>query len=795
MATQSIPVLKETFSDNKEPNGQDFGNLIDSFEHKSIPIAQSRILGLNQTLDKKADKDQLSAIIDGIVRQPAVDTYNDTSGGKTSLLATYPNPEIGWDVLVREENTRYSWNGEKWVNLETGVYNDEDLVRKEDIQNEINDSQNPISSSTVKKAVVIGGKQDITGTKVGGAYVLNNGSFAASADYERSGFIKVTAGETVFITACLAYNATTPNNNACIAGYSAENANSFVKTVLTLPDVGITTAGRNVVENRPVIIPSGVNYIVGSSAFQNSGDKNRNLQIVRENGEMFISEVVPQLEVQVESLVQENVIISPYSLPETDIEQGTFDSNNGNALAANNRIRTNKSYAITRLSVKKINTGYQYIIWKYKNGAYVEHSGWQTALVDWDLTDITEVKFAFSKPDGSNISPSDYEAIGFIIEGKTTLKRAVENIIENGGGGSTTVSSDVITRNKEAEKAVLACRKKFLSFNNANETSFALFAHTSDLHQDPTRLANFIKYCEYIGVDAGFVTGDIVSLYFTDDFTYYQNQVLKTKIPMFNTIGNHEAQNGGTDEALQAKFFTPLEVQNGATSEGKGYYYRDFVAKKIRIIGLNQFQQGGATRERRYLKPDQITWLINTLKSTPSGYGVVLLTHVPEHAWSKDPDYPKFWQDKMLFTDMFSNITGSPIADIVDAFISKTTINKTYTQNGALTSLSVNGDFSTVNSGVEFIAYANGHLHGDFIGYLNDTVNKQLVLNIVCGNAFTGSYRDGLSDLPRQSGTVCEDAFNIYGIDRDLKAVKVARVGSNVNYKMEDRNFMIIPYK
>lgn len=56
MATQPIPKLKETFSDNKEPNGQDFANLIDSFDHKSVPIAQTRILGLQQSFDAKAEK-------------------------------------------------------------------------------------------------------------------------------------------------------------------------------------------------------------------------------------------------------------------------------------------------------------------------------------------------------------------------------------------------------------------------------------------------------------------------------------------------------------------------------------------------------------------------------------------------------------------------------------------------------------------------------------------------------------------------------------------------------------------
>lgn len=73
----------------------------------------------------KAEKSVVDALMNGIIKQPAVDTYNDTSGGKTSLLNKYPNPQVGWDVLVREENTRYNWNGSVWVNMETGNYSED----------------------------------------------------------------------------------------------------------------------------------------------------------------------------------------------------------------------------------------------------------------------------------------------------------------------------------------------------------------------------------------------------------------------------------------------------------------------------------------------------------------------------------------------------------------------------------------------------------------------------------------------------------------------------------------------
>ena len=91
MATQPIPVLKETFSDNKEPNGNDFGNLIDSFEHKSIPIEQNRIRGLNQTLAEKASKEDLKNV---------TTNFKGYHTALTALQTAYPQPQNEKDFFA-----------------------------------------------------------------------------------------------------------------------------------------------------------------------------------------------------------------------------------------------------------------------------------------------------------------------------------------------------------------------------------------------------------------------------------------------------------------------------------------------------------------------------------------------------------------------------------------------------------------------------------------------------------------------------------------------------------------------
>lgn len=79
--------------------------------------------------------DFIKGLISGQIRQVGVDTYNDISEGKTSLLNKYPDPQIGWTVLVRKDEINnhksilYQWNGSEWVDLETNIYND-DLAPK-----------------------------------------------------------------------------------------------------------------------------------------------------------------------------------------------------------------------------------------------------------------------------------------------------------------------------------------------------------------------------------------------------------------------------------------------------------------------------------------------------------------------------------------------------------------------------------------------------------------------------------------------------------------------------------------
>jgi hypothetical protein len=138
-----------------------------------------------------------------------------------------------------------------------------------------------------------------------------------------------------------------------------------------------------------------------------------------------------------------------------------------------------------------------------------------------------------------------------------------------------------------------------------------------------------------------------------------------------------------------------------------------------------------------------------------------------------------------------------PIERIVDAFIAKSVLVSSYTEND--TTVNINADFTNVDESTEFICYMTGHRHKDSIGLMQSATQRQVMLNITTGSAHYGKADDAWmaneSDLPRGTQGATQDAFNAYVIDRANKAIKVVRIGSNVNFEFKERKCLIVKYK
>lgn len=354
--------------------------------------------------------------------------------------------------------------------------------------------------------------------------------------------------------------------------------------------------------------------------------------------------------------------------------------------------------------------------------------------------------------------------------------------------------------NPDAEKVLNAARLTFNSTAPNNLSTIPLIAHTSDCHGDFQRVKNFLNFCDKVGVSASCITGDITAYTPAQGLSWFSALVNNAKSLCGVCIGNHDVyDNAMTDEQAYAFVFEAIASKIG-NNTGKTYYYTDIAAAKIRLVSVNLYEYGGATRNYTHFTNAQLAWLCETLAGTPAGYGVILLYHSPQVnvSTAQSAGYSTFFQSVRKYNNIYSGVTGSPINDIIDAFIARATLTKTYAQTGNPASVSVSADFSGVDSTVEFIAHLTGHFHQDTVCYVPGTTAKQLMLNVVCTNSLYGGtvypYLCDLTDLPRNISDATQDSFNVYAIDRANKTVKVIRVGSDTTYEMQPRKYMAIPY-
>lgn len=403
-------------------------------------------------------------------------------------------------------------------------------------------------------------------------------------------------------------------------------------------------------------------------------------------------------------------------------------------------------------------------------------------------------RLCFAKGTPPITSPQDEEV----------TKAEIDALIASGDIELSVNSSEesIVERNAENEKYVKATMRNFVSgaSNNGSLTKLPVFAHTSDIHGDAKRFKQFVEYCVHLGVDAALVSGDVTSYQASYDGVQFINDIAdEYDTPVLLCTGNHDAWGLNTDqeqnEIVMGYLITKNEAETNPNVTYPTYFYKDFDTKKIRVISLNIYE-GNHTNQNCNFTKDQCDWFISVLASTPADYGVLVMFHSPESMPVAPSGKEAFRQTLLNYTGLQSGLSGTPFAKIIDAFIGKTTLSLTYTSGGS--DISTTADFTGVASGVEFIAYVNGHLHTDTVGYIPSTTHIQLDLNVCCGIAVYGSsypYLANNSDLPRDAVGSTQDCFNIYAIDRSAKTVRIAKVGSNVSgYDLSERKYMSIPY-
>ena len=339
---------------------------------------------------------------------------------------------------------------------------------------------------------------------------------------------------------------------------------------------------------------------------------------------------------------------------------------------------------------------------------------------------------------------------------------------------------NAIMRNVDAEKYIKATMARIYTSQSQDlgYGQLPVFAHISDVHGDVYRYKNCKEYCEFLEwIDALLISGDMCAYLPKNSMQWMLDSIDNSPVPHLVCLGNHECI-GNTASNRVTDFIQPMNALYSYNMSPDGtYYYKDFAAKKIRVIVANNYD-GISTNGQVAMTTTQYNWIKSTLISTPNNYGIIIMYHQPELGISKVNGKDAFYQDTLA--SGVSSDSNLLINDMVDEFINRS------------------GDYSGVDSSVEFIAHVCGHTHSDRIGYYTGTTNNQLVLNISCGQALYGDnswlWSVNLSDVPRGGKGATQDLMNIYMIDRANKEVWVSRLGSNMNFDLKERKFLRISY-
>lgn len=485
-----------------------------------------------------------------------------------------------------------------------------------------------------------------------------------------------------------------------------------------------------------------------------------------------------------------------------ELQQGTCPTNGSAVSSSTTAVCMKDVAAVPYLGVKlniKLPTGIQLYI-KYNdsgtnnNGAF---TSWSTRNSSAALTGTTT--FTFSD-EGSD---STYAAAFYRLEFQNTNGSAltvstINNYINNGDISITYLdyNNSIVSRNMDVEPIVRSLGAVFTDSMDGKlrrNNHYAVFVHGSDFHNDILRYQNMLDYADYIKATGVFATGDFVSDQAYSGMNYVATEALKHNTPVYVCTGNHDAW-GQSSSAINSLLYSKLATPYGYTiNSGATYYYKDLSNYKLRIIALDEYiTTNGSWVSNVNFTTTQKSWFISTLLSTPANYGVIILMHAHHQNESAGTGtQATFWEDKARTTNGDDNKSGATaLYSIIDGFINKTAVSGTWSDQGG--SYNYSADFTKLNSGVEFICFCTGHYHRDLTGYISSAAgNKILNLNIGCDNTLMQAYgvrygRDGQGKS--------QDLINVYGIDRDNKCIRVARVGCNMTIDMNEVKYMKIPY-
>ena len=244
-----------------------------------------------------------------------------------------------------------------------------------------------------------------------------------------------------------------------------------------------------------------------------------------------------------------------------------------------------------------------------------------------------------------------------------------------------------------------------------------------------------------------------------------------------------------------------------------GYKGNSFICKKEVATINNQYDNSytipyyKSGRAARVIRKEQAEWLVNTLKSTPDEYGVIIATHNPAMLNSTNQISSNFAVNtayKGVTQGQYAMETDL-ISEIVNAFIKKTQLSlkvvmKSANWNKADASYmnilgntgekyayQIEADFSNIQN-CYFACYVGGHSHKDLV-FKHDTYESQYGINPVC--ATTDSGNRAQADIVNTNvDSLNYDALTCISVAKGR--IALSRLGNQLSVNGKHRDIEII---
>ena len=334
------------------------------------------------------------------------------------------------------------------------------------------------------------------------------------------------------------------------------------------------------------------------------------------------------------------------------------------------------------------------------------------------------------------------------------------------------------------------------------------------------------------------------------------------EMPILICLGNHDVVGNIGNEVIfdslkemDDELFMPWANQIEWTNKGSGsYYYKDFVNNdsgyKYRVIILNDYERprlvsdgswktidydnalptyspdysysigdkinlnnhsyeavksvSGIAPSRtyfdyidgRYISETQALWLCDALSSMPDGYKAIICSHMMIGYTTPISGNFTYSNGNTIGFQMSQN--GYVVQDIINAFISKTSISKTYEMTKRMDSGRIDGeviegfgytlnyDFSNISENIDIKCCLTGHTHIDMVTKLTNIPEKD-IYDIMITQGVAQFQTGDLGNFGKKG----KDAFNIISVNKNI-GLKMIRIGNDVTQDFTKRDNIII---